>query len=118
MPIVGITVVSKEIDRFGSTITILKKTKVYSDYGDVTETSNTTASTVAVINALSSSDKEVQEGTYQTQDKRFFLKPDEDIGPGYYIVHNNLTYKIEENPQKHELQDTVYVIECIGKRVY
>jgi len=110
-------VITKEIARWGDTITIQVVTdSSYSDYGDATElTSN--SSITAVVNELSGDDELVKQGIFNSGDKTFFCKnSDSGLVNGNRIIHDSKKYEISE-VLKHSLNNTNYVYEVRAKKI-
>ena len=111
-------VVNDKVDLLGSTVTITTySNNTYNDYGDLNLGTATVVSTVAVVNALTNDDDIVKEGIFTPMDKRFFFKSDETIAQGDIITHKNIQFKVDGEPVKHELEDTIYAIEVYGRRI-
>jgi hypothetical protein len=110
-------IISNEIDKYGSTVSIKTWTAgTYSDYGDEIKGTASTSVTIAVVNILTSDMQEVKEGLFKPGDKRFFFKADETVNVNDWIIHGLNSYLVKDL-QEHELNDTVYSIEATCARV-
>ena len=116
MTIINNLDIDNEIDNYGSSITLIVKTKVYSDYGD--ESCSTTSTTIiAVHNDISGDEEFNREGIYIPGDKVFFCKHDQDnLEHGNEIVYNSNFYKINQ-VINHHLEDQDYVKEVRCNKV-
>jgi head-tail adaptor len=110
--------ISKEIDYFGSTITLRSVTDAsYSAWGDPTETTSDTASIKSMVQTLTQEDQLVKEGIFLPGDIIFWFKGNRtDIIRGYRIQYNSKWYEIVD-VLEHDVADTTYVIEARTKKV-
>ena len=110
---VEINLFNKEIERYGSTVTIRSVTTTYNTRGDAKET-NTDTPAKAVINIADSDSSFVKEGVLIPGDKIFFLKSDSlGLDVNNILLHDSTNYRIKK-VLKHELNDTTYLFEVAG----
>lgn len=116
MVYVDASFISKQIDRFGETVTVkvYGPNKVYSDYGDLVTTSTTSYIGVkSIFNTYGQTQTYVSEGAFAQTKFSFFFKPDQsglDID-NVIIRSNGESWKINR-PLKHSLSGKTVVIEA------
>lgn len=115
MATVSTSLVDSEINRYGSTISMVAKTTAYTEWGDES-CSTTTTTTVAVHNDISGDEDFNTAGIYRPGDKIFFFKSDASLTEGNEIIFGSKYYRITEIIT-HHLEDQDYVSEVRCKKV-
>lgn len=109
-------VMSKVIEQFQNTITIINKTTTYdSVYGDSVD-STTSTSTIAGVNSITGSEEWNKSGYFAPNDKIFFLKGTETINLHDEIVLDDTTYEVSEEPITHKIGNVVQHYEIRARR--
>ena len=106
---IEVNYVNREIDAYGSSVTIRTVSRTFNDEGDEDRTySDSTIN--AVVNVIGGDNILVREGRFTEDGKIFFVKGTQAASVGDVIIHSDNYYLIEEIPEG-ELNDTVYVKE-------
>jgi len=113
MAIIHQDYVDLEIDRYGTSVVLIKKVMAYSDWGDESA-STTSTKIVAVHNDIAGGEDFNREGIYGPGDKVFFCRSNQsDLTQGNEIIYKDAYYKINEVINHHlEEQDYVKEVRC------
>jgi len=108
--------ISREIESYGTSVTLRSVSSTYNERGDPTETTSDSTKT-AFVQILTQSDDMVKEGIFRSGDKIFWFKGNEtNISRGNRIVHASKTYEIIETLE-HDAAGTTFIIEAKCKKV-
>lgn len=115
MKIVDEYEIDREIENYGSSITlIIKNNKTYTDYGDES-CSTTSVNFIAVHNDILGDEEFNKEGIYNSGDKVFFCKHNQtNLEEGNEIIYQNGSYRINDVVNHHlQEQDYVKEVRCV-----
>jgi hypothetical protein len=108
--------ITREIEYYGTSVTLRAVSSTFNERGDPTETTADLTKT-AFIQVLTQTDELVKEGIFRAGDKLFWFKGNEtSISRGNRIYHNSLWYEIIETLE-HDVTGTTFIIEARTKKI-